>query len=91
MKPDFKVQIYGFNEKLVTVPLVTLAAWKAALNMERKPHFTGKRPVAGIVRIRLGCPPSMNVEDLYKHVAASYDDIMEQLEGKTEPNFQPPA
>ena len=79
MNPTYEVNIWDFNEELVTVKLLTLMTWTSALKAELAGYQVTQVAVFPIVRKHLSVPKSYPDRDLYHHIKDSYANIKEQL------------
>lgn len=80
ISPAYEVNIWDFNEELVTIKLLVLAAWKSALKFELKTGMTiSGTAVLPLVRETLSVPESYPDEEVYRHIKTSLEDIHSQL------------
>ena len=76
-----KVNIYDFNDELVSVERFQLLQWKHAIGLEMKGLTHSRGSVTAHVRKLLKAPNSYQREQLFNHLSDSLKDIDRQLSG----------
>ena len=79
LTPNTVVQIWDNNDELYQIRLLTLMAWTHGLKAEVHGFQMGETRVEDLVRRELSIPNHVTLEEIYRHVQDSYDDIREQL------------
>ena len=74
------VQIYDFNENLVTVPYFQLLQWRGAISLEAKGLKHSRGSVTQHVRRILSTPPRYDRKLLLEYLESCIADIKEQLQ-----------
>lgn len=77
---NFDVNILDADDQPVTVPYITLLAWREALSLEMKGMERSGPSVSSIVRRALSTSKTHPIEGLYQHIDLSIKDIKEQLQ-----------
>jgi hypothetical protein len=75
--PTTPATFYGFNDQLISIPLISLSAYVVALRgiVKHGADLTGK-DIEGRVRALLEAPDDYAIVDIYDHL----DDALEETE-----------
>ena len=77
--PTTEVQIWNFDDEVVSVKLIMLTVWAHALRSELKGYQISAQEVAPIVRTFLGCPEDYPLDMLSDYISTSLADVKEQM------------
>jgi hypothetical protein len=84
ISPATEVHIWDFKDGFVAVKLMTLMTWKHKIKLEiALEDYNGDAITAALKA--LSAPEDYPRDQLLRHIADSYDSVMDQYAGRVEP------